>query len=96
MAELGKVVEEARRGGRTERKGEIRKLERGGRLELSHAQERLWFLDKYEVERSIYNIPLTLRLEGELKVKALEGSLNEIVRRHEALRTRMVEREGEI
>src|SRR5205085_2378863 len=54
---------------------------------LSFAQQRLWFLDQYEPENILYNIPAAIRLKGALNTTALERSLNEILRRHEALRT---------
>ncbi|HEX5883448.1 MAG TPA: amino acid adenylation domain-containing protein, partial [Pyrinomonadaceae bacterium] len=54
---------------------------------LSFAQQRLWFLDQYEPENILYNIPAAIRLQGPLDLTALERSLNEIVNRHEALRT---------
>jgi amino acid adenylation domain-containing protein len=54
---------------------------------LSFAQERLWFLDQMEPGNPVYNIPTALRLSGWLNTSALEQSLNELVRRHEALRT---------
>ena len=52
---------------------------------LSYSQQRLWFLDQYEPNSSVYNVPSGLRLRGSVDVAALERSLNEIVRRHEAL-----------
>lgn len=54
---------------------------------LSFAQQRLWFLQQFDPESHLYNIHLPVRIEGELRVAALEQSINEIVRRHEALRT---------
>jgi amino acid adenylation domain-containing protein len=54
---------------------------------LSFAQQRLWFIDQLEPGRSIYNQPSALLLRGRLDVSALAGSLQEIVRRHEVLRT---------
>jgi amino acid adenylation domain-containing protein len=54
---------------------------------LSFSQQRLWFLDQFEPQSPLYLLPSALRLKGPLNVKALEQSLNEIVRRHEALRT---------
>lgn len=56
-------------------------------LPLSYAQQRLWFLDQWEPGSPYYNIPSAIRLLGKLNITALERSLNEIVRRHEALRT---------
>src|SRR5262249_23349959 len=55
---------------------------------LSFAQERLWFLDQLEPGSAFYNVPSSYRWQGEINIAALERSLNEIVRRHEALRTR--------
>ncbi|HEY0726764.1 MAG TPA: condensation domain-containing protein, partial [Pyrinomonadaceae bacterium] len=54
---------------------------------LSFAQERLWFLDQLEPGSAAYNMPGAVWLEGDLDVGALERSLNEIVRRHDVLRT---------
>ncbi len=54
---------------------------------LSFAQQRLWFLDQLEPGNCAYNVPVALRVAGALDVAALEQSLNEVVRRHEALRT---------
>ena len=62
---------------------------------LSYAQQRLWFLDQLEPGSSIYNVPLALRLEGELEVEALARSFSEVVRRHEVLRTSFGEVDGE-
>jgi len=53
----------------------------------SFAQQRLWFLDQLEPNSAIYNVPSGLRLTGPLDIDALERSLNEIIRRHEVLRT---------
>ena len=53
----------------------------------SYAQERLWFLDQFEPNSPFYNVPAAVRLTGSLDARALERGLNEIVRRHEALRT---------
>ena len=60
---------------------------RDGTLPLSFAQERLWFLVQLEPTSTLYNIPAAFRLNGPLEIAALEQSLNELVRRHEALRT---------
>jgi amino acid adenylation domain-containing protein len=60
---------------------------RDGELPLSFAQQRLWFIDQLDPGNSVYNFPVAVRLMGPLNVVALKQSLNEIVRRHEALRT---------
>jgi len=54
---------------------------------LSFAQERIWFLYQLDPGKAHYNVSRTMRLEGPLNVAALEQSINEIVRRHETLRT---------
>ena len=56
-------------------------------LPLSFAQQRLWFMHQLEPDSPFYNSPFSLSLEGALDVRALEATLNEIVRRHEILRT---------
>jgi amino acid adenylation domain-containing protein len=63
-------------------------------LPLSFAQQRLWFLDRLAPGGAAYNLAVAAALEGELDADALERSLGEIVRRHEALRTVFAETEG--
>jgi pristinamycin I synthase-3/4 len=67
----------------------------GGPFPLSFAQQRLWFLDQMEPGGSAYNIPFAVRLDGPLNAGLLGTVLNEIVRRHEALRTRFDPRGGD-
>jgi thioesterase domain-containing protein/acyl carrier protein len=55
---------------------------------LSLAQQRLWFLDQLYPGNPAYNVPLGLRLRGNLNQGALELSLTELIQRHEILRTR--------
>jgi amino acid adenylation domain-containing protein len=59
----------------------------GQPLALSFAQQRLWFIDQLTQGSAQYNMPIALRLEGELQVDALHAAFSEIVRRHEVLRT---------
>jgi FkbH-like protein len=61
----------------------------GGMLpyRLSYEQERLWFLDKLRPGDPAYNITVVIKLSGNLSVDALEQALNELVQRHESLRT---------
>ncbi|MBV8842651.1 MAG: amino acid adenylation domain-containing protein, partial [Bryobacterales bacterium] len=54
---------------------------------LSFAQERLWFLDQLEPNHPFFNSPFAIRMKGDLRADALRAALNEIVRRHEVLRT---------
>ncbi len=63
-------------------------------LPLSFSQERLWFLDRLEPGRTVYNLPIAVRLHGALVPAALERALSTVVRRHEVLRTRFEERDG--
>ena len=65
----------------------IQPTSREGHLPLSFAQQRLWFLDQLVPNSPLYNVPVAARLKGQLHVAALEQSLNEIIRRHEVLRT---------
>jgi amino acid adenylation domain-containing protein len=65
-------------------------------LPASFAQQRLWFLDQLEPGSAVYNMSAALRLTGPLHVPALQQSLDEIVRRHGALRTTFAQVEGEL
>ncbi|HYO99132.1 MAG TPA: amino acid adenylation domain-containing protein, partial [Pyrinomonadaceae bacterium] len=62
-------------------------VSREGDVPPSFAQQRLWFLDQLEPGSAAYNIPAAIRLKGTLDARALEESFNEILRRHEVLRT---------
>ncbi|HEV7509453.1 MAG TPA: amino acid adenylation domain-containing protein [Thermoanaerobaculia bacterium] len=68
----------------------IPRLEERGSFPLSFAQQRLWFLDQLEPGSARYNLPEAIDIGGPLNEGALARSLLEIVRRHEALRTRFV------
>ncbi|MEH2110839.1 non-ribosomal peptide synthetase [Nostoc sp.] len=61
----------------------------------SFAQQRLWFLDQFIPGNGIYNVPTVIRLTGSLKLAALEQTFNEIVRRHETLRTTFIVSDGQ-
>ncbi|MGZ3145617.1 non-ribosomal peptide synthetase [Lentzea chajnantorensis] len=66
----------------------------GDPLPCSFAQERLWYLDQADPGSVAYVVPAAVRFTGRLDVGALRRSLDEIVRRHEVLRTVFVERDG--
>ncbi|WP_030453964.1 non-ribosomal peptide synthetase/MFS transporter [Herbidospora cretacea] len=55
---------------------------------LSHAQERLWFLEQYRPGTTAYTVPFSVWLEGQLSADALRDALTEVTARHETLRTR--------
>ena len=57
-------------------------------FQLSYAQQRLWFLSQYMGPSVVYNMPLAIRLRGQIDTKALLQSLEEIINRHQVLRTR--------
>ncbi|HYO56343.1 non-ribosomal peptide synthetase [Archangium sp.] len=67
---------------------------RGAEVPLSFAQERIWFMEQMEPGSALFNVPLALRIKGRLDAEALEKSLQEIIRRHEVLRTNFVATEG--
>ncbi|MEW5928283.1 MAG: amino acid adenylation domain-containing protein [Gemmatimonadota bacterium] len=66
-----------------------------GPLPLSFAQQRLWFVEQLAPGTPAYNIPARVRLSGALDVEALRRSLEEVVRRHEGIRTRFSVAAGE-
>uniref|UniRef100_UPI000A9AC614 non-ribosomal peptide synthetase n=1 Tax=Aquimarina longa TaxID=1080221 RepID=UPI000A9AC614 len=71
----------------------IEVADRSDRIPLSFSQERLWFLDQLQGSTE-YHIPIVLRLEGSLDISILEQTLQEIVSRHEVLRSLLVSEEG--
>ena len=73
----------------------IQPVPRTGPLPVSFAQQRLWFLEQMQQEGAVYNIPLAVQVQGWLDEAAFSQSLNSLVQRHEALRTRFVTVEGQ-
>ncbi len=65
-----------------------------GPTPLSFAQRRLWFIDQFQPQSALYNIPVLLRFDA-LDLGTLERTVEELLRRHEVLRTRFVLIEGE-
>ncbi len=66
---------------------ELKPMPREGDIPLSFAQQRLWFLDQLAPDNSFYNLPTAMRLIGRLDLDVLNRTLQEIIRRHEILRT---------
>ncbi|WP_233203452.1 condensation domain-containing protein, partial [Mycetohabitans endofungorum] len=67
---------------------------RPGTLPLSFAQRRMWFIQQYEGVSATYNMPFALRLSGVLDKRALQAALQDILVRHESLRTVFIEIDG--
>jgi acyl carrier protein len=86
---LAKFIEQQLQG-TAEKAAAIMRVPRHEPLVLSYTQRRLWFIDQLEPDGTSYNLPAAVRIEGPLDGAALEKGLNEIVLRHEALRTRFV------
>ncbi len=87
VAELAARVEALRSAGGAADAAPIPRAPRGGDLPLSFAQQRLWFIHRMDPESAAYNLAYPLRLRGALDVRALARSLDDLVARHEALRT---------
>lgn len=86
VADLAAVVETALKNGAAI-PPRIERAPRTSVLPLSFAQQRLWFLDQLESGSVFYNVPAAIRMSGRLNISALSHGLQEIVRRHETLRT---------
>ncbi|HMB54808.1 MAG TPA: amino acid adenylation domain-containing protein, partial [Thermoanaerobaculia bacterium] len=65
-------------------------------LPSSFAQERLWFLDRFEPDSPLFNIPAAFYLRGDLDVPALKAALSDLVARHETLRTTFEMEDGRL
>ncbi|MET0649831.1 MAG: amino acid adenylation domain-containing protein, partial [Pyrinomonadaceae bacterium] len=95
VAELAREVDHERRAGTDATAPPVERIPREGALPLSFAQQRLWFLDQLKPGSSAYNLSSAVFLRGRLSVPALEQTLDEIVRRHEVLRTTFAEIDGQ-
>ncbi len=88
---LEKRLQRARQGSRPNSRPAIAPRPQAGRIPLSHAQERLWFLNQILREPGIYNLYQGMRLTGALDQAALQRALDELVRRHEVFRSAIIE-----
>jgi amino acid adenylation domain-containing protein/non-ribosomal peptide synthase protein (TIGR01720 family) len=95
VSELAKEIQTAINAEKKLEVPPIKRIARSQELPLSFAQQRLWFLSEFEPDSPFYNIPAAVRLEGHLNLAALEQSFNEILRRHEVLRTNFRTVEGQ-
>ncbi|MFD5180173.1 amino acid adenylation domain-containing protein [Nocardia sp. NPDC058379] len=73
----------------------LTRRERGERVPLSLAQQRMWFMARLDPGSSAYNIPVALRLSGPLDTAALTAALDDVLDRHEVLRTVYPEYDGQ-
>ncbi|MEE2034599.1 non-ribosomal peptide synthetase, partial [Rhodococcus chondri] len=64
------------------------------RIPLSTAQSRMWFLNRFDPDSAAYNVPVAIRLTGDLDPSALEAAVNDVIARHETLRTVYPEVDG--
>src|SRR5436853_1545597 len=94
VAGVSREIERRLTGGRSETRA-IRRRADKGKARLSTSQQRIWILEQMEPGTSTYNIPVVVRIKGELDEEALEASLRELTKRHESLRTTIEEEEAE-
>ncbi|KAA1248809.1 amino acid adenylation domain-containing protein, partial [Mycobacterium simiae] len=87
------TVDDARPGVQSARP-ELARSVRPERLPLSYSQLAAWFQYRMEGAQDGFNLPFALRLDGPLDIVALTQALNDVVARHEALRTNFAEHEG--
>lgn len=64
-------------------------------LPLSYSQQRLWLIDRMNGSSAEYNMPIKLRVRGQIELDRIEQSLREVIQRHESLRTIYIEKNGE-
>lgn len=95
IARLAESIETALRTEQNIQAPPIRCYPRDEHSPMSFAQQRMWFFNQLEPGNPFYNIPAALRLTGPLNEAVLERSINEIINRHEALRTTFATIEGQ-
>ncbi|HEX8274725.1 MAG TPA: condensation domain-containing protein, partial [Longimicrobiaceae bacterium] len=87
VAALARRVDALLREGAGTQAPPVVPVPRDGPVPLSFAQQRLWFLHRLDPQGLGYNVPFPLRLRGPVDPRALHRALDELVQRHEALRT---------
>lgn len=98
LAAMASIIRDLRRGTEIRRQPIRPRVEHKGPLPLSFAQQRLWFLDRLEMDparRSAYNIMVAQRLHGALDLTALHQAWSAVCERHAILRTHYPEHGGE-
>ncbi|MFD0772072.1 non-ribosomal peptide synthase/polyketide synthase [Bacillus sp. CGMCC 1.60114] len=84
---LAKRLDQLRKGDRKREIPPLMPMERGETIPLSYAQQRLWFIDQFAPNSALYNMPMVCRLTGNWLPEALETGWNQLIERHESLRT---------
>ena len=92
---LARSIETAPCGTTASKMPPLNPVPRSGPLPLSYAQERLWLLEQFGLSPCPYNFHEAIHLQGTLHIRALTQSLQELLRRHEVLRTTFVNIDGE-
>ncbi|MER5950453.1 condensation domain-containing protein [Streptomyces sp. NPDC001904] len=91
VAQLAEHLE----NGAANRRPELRRFDRPEEIPLSQTQRRLWFLNRLHGAAGHYNMPIAYRLCGDLDIPALQGALEDLVARHESLRTAYPDWDGQ-
>ena len=81
IVSLGKIIQKKRK----EVLGNIPVVSEADYYQLSHAQKRLWVLDKIETSKSTYNIPLAVQVFGEVNLDVMQAAFDDMIQRHEVL-----------
>ena len=87
VAGLARYIQQQRHAGEGLQLPPLLPAPRQGDLPLSFSQQRVWFIDQFQPNSFLYNVPRSLRMRGRLDIAALQQALQEIVSRHEVLRT---------
>ncbi|HEV2863874.1 MAG TPA: amino acid adenylation domain-containing protein [Pyrinomonadaceae bacterium] len=87
VAAMAEAVRAALRTGAAPTQPPLEPARRNGTAPLSIAQEGLWLFDRVEPGNPVYHLPAAVRLSGEVDIHSLRRALDEVTRRHEALRT---------
>jgi amino acid adenylation domain-containing protein/FkbH-like protein len=95
VAGLARQIEKTRLESNGLKTQAIERVDRSLKLPLSFSQQRVWILDQINPGNTAYNISVAIRIRGDLDAVALARSLGEIVKRHESLRTSIIEFNGE-
>ena len=96
VAALSERVLDLKRTGASLEFPPLKRVGREGMIPLSYAQQRLWFIDRLNPGTAVYNVPKSWRLRGVMDVDAMQQALEAIVARHEVLRSRFVDQDGNV